>query len=32
VATDELVFSGGHMTSPKMARLSRDGKGYRIAG
>ena len=30
VATDELVFSGGHMTSPKMARLSREGKGFRI--
>ena len=31
VATDDLVFSGGHMTSPKMARLARDGKGFRIA-
>jgi len=30
VATDQLVFSGGHMTSPKMARLSKEGKGYRI--
>ena len=28
IATDGLLFSGGHMTSPKLARLSPRGQGY----
>lgn len=32
IATDELRFSGGHMTSPKIAHLTRAGDGFGLEG
>ncbi len=31
IATEGLTFTGGHMMSPKITQLERDGKGYRLA-
>lgn len=32
VATDELLFSGGHVLKPKFGHLSRSGSGYAFEG
>jgi len=32
IASDGLEFSGGHLMSPKVATLSRRGKGYQLNG
>jgi len=32
IASDGLQFSGGHIISPKVATLSRKGKGYELLG